>query len=134
MTKSPLLPTDKRYDKILRSYKKHISKHGNIPLSHYCAEHNIYYYGIKRWLNEQNISIRTIRKSHSKMDISKISLPVTKTSPLIFPIHITNSDIAIPSPETVIPNTISKVKITYPTGVIIEIDNILFANLLSLTQ
>ncbi len=128
------IKSDIRYDQILQGYKNHLSKYGDISLSHYCTEHNIYYCGIKRWLNEQDISIRNMRKSHSKRNSSKIPSSVPIVSSSILPIHITNSDSETTLQTTIIPNIISKVKITYPTGVIVDIEGISMTNLLSLTQ
>ena len=84
---------------------------------------------MKRWLNDQKISIMYIRRSSrnsrnespTQSTISPNSTTSLKpTSSSIIPIRI-NSAIPHNEPTT---SVISKVNITYPTGIAVEFENI----------
>lgn len=117
------------FSKSLHSYKEHILQHGDISLSSYCKMHHILYSGMKRWLNDQKISIMDIRRSsrnsHSESPTQSPTSPNSTTSlnpssSSIIPIRI-NSAVPHNEPTT---SVISKVKITYPTGIAVEFENI----------
>ena len=117
------------YSKSLHSYKEHILQHGDITLSSYCKKHHILYSGMKHWLDDQQISImdirRSLRNSHSESPTQSATSasPTTSlkpTSSSLIPIRIHNT---IPHNEPTV-NIIPRVKITYPTGIIVELEDI----------
>ena len=117
------------FSKSLHSYKAHILQHGDISLSSYCKMHHILYSGMKRWLNDQKISIMDIRRSsrnfHSESPTQSTTSPsatttLKPTSSSIIPIRI-HGTVLHHDPTASI---ISKVKITYPTGISVEFENI----------
>lgn len=119
------------YQETLTSYQSSMSQSGGIPLSEYCKKHHVYYHGMKRWMSDKKISIIAMRKSYST-DHSSSILPSPSS---LVPICMTNIEKSEVSRESLTITTISKVKIIYPTGVAIEIENLpytCFKDLLSL--
>lgn len=108
------------YHETLSSYQKSMSKYGSLPLTQYCKQHHVNYLGMKQWMSENKISIIDMRKSYSKSP----SPPPMALSCSIVPICITNTDISKVSPQASIADTISKIKITYPTGIVLEVEEI----------
>ena len=117
------------YSKSLHSYKEYVRQHGDISLACYCKIHRILYCGMKRWLSEQQISImdlrRSLRNARSEAPTQSATSPSSTTSlrppsPSIIPIQIHG---AVCQNEP-ISSVISKVKITYPTGIAVEFEDI----------
>ena len=118
---------DALYSKSLHSYKAHILQHGDITLSSYCKMHHVLYSGMKRWLNDQQINImdirRSLRNSHSESTIQSTTPPnptttLKPTSSSIIPIRIHSTT----SHNEPMVNVVPKIKITYPTGIIVELE------------
>lgn len=129
--------SDLFYEKNLRSYEEYLSLYGGIPLSRYCKSHQINYRDMKRWMNEKRISIVAVRKSYNKAGLFTTSSSIPTAPSCLVPLCMTAADKNEISPKTAPPDILSKVKITYPTGIIVEMEEIPYSSfkaLLSLTN
>ena len=114
------------YSKLLEDYKRALCS-CDIPLYDFCLMYHISYNSFQAWMRKQDLTLKEFNpapRDHDNLESSSCTLEVTDSSQHIYPLSFHASSVEEKFVCEQIPSSIKGVKITYPNGMAVSIEDV----------